>query len=68
MLQGGYINFFILQRVKTLTEFRTMAVAPFPIQCMRGSKWITVQTDELLPGDVVSVGETVLPRRCRRHF
>ena len=38
-----------------------MAVAPFPIQCIRGGKWVTLQTDELLPGDVVSVGETVLP-------
>lgn len=36
-----------------------MAVAPFPIQCMRGGKWVTIQTDELLPGDVVSVGEAV---------
>ena len=36
-----------------------MAVAPFPIQCIRGGKWVTIQTDELLPGDVVSVGKTV---------
>lgn len=36
-----------------------MAVAPFPIQCVRGGKWVTIQTDELLPGDVVSVGETI---------
>jgi len=34
-----------------------MAVAPFPIQCVRGGKWIIIQTDELLPGDVVSVGK-----------
>lgn len=36
-----------------------MAVAPFPIQCMRGGKWTTIQTDELLPGDVVSVGKEI---------
>ena len=36
-----------------------MAVAPYPIRCMRGGKWVTIQTDELLPGDVVSVGKTV---------
>ena len=41
-----------------------MAVAPFPIQCVRGGKWVTIQTDELLPGDVVSVGKAVLPFRC----
>jgi cation-transporting ATPase 13A1 len=46
----------MIQRVKTLTEFRTMSVAPYPIMCLRDSKWVTLQTDELLPGDVVSVG------------
>ncbi|KAH9942697.1 endoplasmic reticulum Ca-transporting P-type ATPase [Amylocystis lapponica] len=45
----------VWQRLRTLTEFRTMSVAPFPIQCMRDSKWFTIQTDELLPGDVVSI-------------
>lgn len=45
-----------LQRVRTLTEFRTMAVAPYPIQCMRDGKWAIIQSDELVPGDVVSVG------------
>lgn len=55
----------VWQRLKTLTEFRTMAVAPYPIRCMRGGKWVTIQTDELLPGDVVSVArqptETTVP-------
>jgi manganese-transporting P-type ATPase len=36
-----------------------MSVVPYPIQCLRDSKWTTLQTDELLPGDVVSVGECV---------
>lgn len=36
-----------------------MAVAPFPIQCIRGGKWAVIQTDELLPGDVVSVGKEI---------
>lgn len=53
--------FFFSKRLKTLTEFRTMAVAPFPIQCMRSGKWVTIQTDDLLPGDVVSVGKNVFP-------
>ena len=44
------------QRVRTLTEFRTMSIAPYPIQCKRDGKWTTLQTDELLPGDVVSIG------------
>ena len=33
-----------------------MAVAPFPIKCLRDKSWITMQTDDLLPGDVVSIG------------
>jgi manganese-transporting P-type ATPase len=33
-----------------------MSIAPFPIQCKRDNKWETVQTDELLPGDLVSIG------------
>ena len=45
-----------------------MAVAPFPIQCMRGGKWVTIQTDELLPGDVVSIGRVVLRYHCHQPF
>ncbi|OBZ78195.1 Manganese-transporting ATPase 4 [Grifola frondosa] len=45
----------VWQRVRTLTEFRTMAVAPYPIQCMRDNKWTVIQTDELLPGDIISI-------------
>ena len=47
------------QRLRTLTEFRTMAVTPYPIQCLRDNKWNTLQTDELLPGDVVSIGTLI---------
>lgn len=36
-----------------------MAVAPYPIQCKRDNKWVTIQTDELMPGDVVSIGELI---------
>ena len=37
-----------------------MAVTPYPIQCKRDGKWSTVQTDDLLPGDIVSVGMSQL--------
>jgi manganese-transporting P-type ATPase len=49
-----------LQRVRTLTEFRTMSVVPYPMQCLRDDKWRTLQTDKVLPGDVVSIGESPL--------
>jgi cation-transporting ATPase 13A1 len=34
-----------------------MSVEPYPIKVLRGSAWVILQTNELLPGDVVSVGE-----------
>jgi len=55
----------VWQRVRTLTEFRTMSITPFPIHCYRDSKWVEIQTDKLLPGDVVSIvrqqSETIVP-------
>lgn len=48
----------VWQRVRTLTEFRSMSIEPYPIQCYRDGKWDKVQTDELLPGDVVSLGKS----------
>ncbi|KAH9975290.1 ATPase [Lactifluus volemus] len=50
----------VWQRLKTLAEFRTMSIAPFPIQVLRNSKWSILQSDELLPGDIVSL-ETNIP-------
>ncbi|KAG6837013.1 hypothetical protein H0H93_016220 [Arthromyces matolae] len=55
----------VWQRVRTLTEFRTMAVAPYPISVYRDGNWSTIQTDTLLPGDIVSIvrhqTETTVP-------
>ncbi|KAH7098014.1 hypothetical protein BKA62DRAFT_714380 [Auriculariales sp. MPI-PUGE-AT-0066] len=45
----------VFQRLKTLQEFRTMSIAPYPVQCFRSGAWVTVQSDELVPGDIVSV-------------
>lgn len=46
----------VWQRLRTLTEFRTMSVEAFPIMVCRDGRWGQIQSDELLPGDVVSVG------------
>ncbi|KAG8899993.1 hypothetical protein FRB99_006331, partial [Tulasnella sp. 403] len=55
----------VWQRVRTLHEFRTMSVEPFPIKCYRDGKWETTQTDLLVPGDLVSItrgqNETTIP-------
>ncbi|KIK63938.1 hypothetical protein GYMLUDRAFT_40148 [Collybiopsis luxurians FD-317 M1] len=45
----------VWQRVRTLTEFRTMAVTPYPIFTYRDSKWQQISSEGLLPGDIVSV-------------
>ncbi|KAJ3766404.1 hypothetical protein FB446DRAFT_390943 [Lentinula raphanica] len=45
----------VWQRVRTLTEFRTMSVTPYPIYTYRDAKWQQISSEALLPGDVVSV-------------
>lgn len=48
----------VWQRQRTLNEFRGMSIKPYDIWVHRLGKWSQVQTDALLPGDVVSVGRT----------
>ena len=43
--------------VRTLTEIRSPSTDAYPIQCYHDGKWVKVQTNELIPGDVVSLGE-----------
>ncbi|PKC13426.1 hypothetical protein RhiirA5_459417 [Rhizophagus irregularis] len=45
----------VFQRLKTLAEFRTMSIKPYPIYVRRKGRWVTVNSDELLPGDLVSI-------------
>ncbi|CAJ0752371.1 15637_t:CDS:10 [Entrophospora sp. SA101] len=45
----------VFQRLKTLAEFRTMSIKPYSIQVRRNNTWITINSDEVLPGDLVSV-------------
>lgn len=45
------------QRLRTVGEFRSMSIKPYNIQTHREGKWIEILTDELLPGDLVSIGE-----------
>ena len=47
----------VFQRLRTISEFRSMSIKPYDILVRRENKWVEVQTDELLPGDLVSVGE-----------
>lgn len=48
----------VFQRRTTMSEFQSMGIKPFPIYVYRDSIWAQLQTDELLPGDIVSVTRT----------
>ncbi|KYK58383.1 cation-transporting ATPase 4 [Drechmeria coniospora] len=48
----------VWQRQRTLTEFRGMSIKPYDIWAFRLGRWTEIQTDALLPGDLVSVGRT----------
>ena len=51
----------VWQRVHTLTELHSMSIELYLVQCYRDGKWVKVQTDKLLPEDVVSIGEWLYP-------
>ncbi|KZZ99013.1 cation-transporting ATPase 4 [Moelleriella libera RCEF 2490] len=48
----------VWQRQRTLNEFRGMSIKPYDVWVYRLGQWTEVQTDRLLPGDLVSVGRT----------
>jgi cation-transporting ATPase 13A1 len=48
----------VWQRQRTLNEFRGMGIKPYDIWTYRLGKWEEVQSDKLLPGDLVSVSRT----------
>lgn len=50
----------IEQRMRTMAEFRSMSIKPYAVNVRREGKWQEVQTDELLPGDLVSIGKCLL--------
>lgn len=48
----------VWQRQRTLTEFRAMGIKPYSIWVFRTKKWEEIQSDNLLPGDLVSIERT----------
>lgn len=47
----------VFQRLKTIGEFRAMNQKPFTVYVKREKKWIQIESDELLPGDLVSISK-----------
>lgn len=48
----------VWQRQRTLHEFRGMSIKPYNMWVFRQNKWVEVSSDQLLPGDLVSVNRT----------
>ncbi|KAG1053380.1 hypothetical protein G6F46_006715 [Rhizopus delemar] len=48
----------VYQRLRTIGEFRGMNQKPYPVYVKREKRWVQIQSDELLPGDVVSIVRT----------
>ncbi|KAF3989099.1 hypothetical protein FT663_03770 [Candidozyma haemuli var. vulneris] len=48
----------VFQRRTTMNEFQSMGIKPYAIYAYRNSEWVELQTDELLPGDIVSITRT----------
>ncbi|KAI2605652.1 hypothetical protein GGR54DRAFT_621064 [Hypoxylon sp. NC1633] len=48
----------VWQRQRTLNEFRGMSIKPYDMWVYRLGEWYEIQSDKLLPGDLVSVGRT----------
>lgn len=48
----------VWQRQRTLNEFRGMSIKPYDIWVYRENQWIDIQSDKLLPGDLVSIART----------
>lgn len=48
----------VWQRQRTLNEFRGMSIKPYEVWVYREESWQKIQSDKLLPGDLVSVGRT----------
>ncbi|KAJ2163078.1 putative cation-transporting ATPase 1 [Coemansia sp. RSA 552] len=48
----------VFQRLRTLTEFRAMSMDAYTVQVRRGGVWAEVSTEELVPGDLISVGRS----------
>ncbi|ANZ74639.1 BA75_00390T0 [Komagataella pastoris] len=48
----------VFQRRSTMNEFHSMGIKPYLIYVFRNKTWVNIQSDDLLPGDLVSITRT----------
>ena len=57
----------VFQRLRTIGEFRAMNQKPFTVYVKREKKWIQIESDELLPGDVVSMSKCYIIKKIHKN-